>query len=151
MCLLRLTAWYTSDACCMMLNSSTQLSEIVASITAHIKAECFEDKSVFSQQGLRRLRSDCVGGLNDRRVWVQVLELIPNARGVLVTAGGDGCAYAMRAEGGKVITGPHVPVFSVNVQDTTGAGDAFTCGFLTYLLSRVRSISRDVHVCAQYQ
>jgi sugar/nucleoside kinase (ribokinase family) len=69
---------------------------------------------------------------------LQVLSKLPRARGVLVTAGGDGASYCMRTHG-KLENSGVVPVYDVDVQDTTGAGDAFTCGFLAYLLAEVRS------------
>jgi sugar/nucleoside kinase (ribokinase family) len=65
-----------------------------------------------------------------------VLEQLPKARGVLVTAGENGCSYCMRSNGRMENTG-YVSVYKVDVQDTTGAGDAFTCGFLAYLLAEV--------------
>lgn len=52
---------------------------------------------------------------------------LPQARGLLVTAGEGGCSYAF---------GPHtgsVPAFSVNAVDTTGAGDSFLAAFLHVL------------------
>lgn len=69
---------------------------------------------------------------------MQVADKLPNARGVLVTAGGDGMAYCFFDADGKKFSGG-VPVYDVNVQDTTGAGDAFTCGLMAYLLAEVRS------------
>jgi len=68
----------------------------------------------------------------------QVLEVLPGARGVLVTAGSSGSSYAFHSGGGgggggAPLTGV-VPVLSVEVQDTTGAGDGFLGGFLHYLL-----------------
>lgn len=68
-----------------------------------------------------------------------MLEKLPKARGVLVTAGGDGCSYCMWSHG-KLENSGVVPVYNVDVQDTTGAGDAFTCGFLAYLLAEVCSL-----------
>jgi sugar/nucleoside kinase (ribokinase family) len=71
------------------------------------------------------------------RLYVQVLKGLPGARGVLVTAGGEGTAYCFRGLEGKENDSGFVSVFSVDVQDTTGAGDAYTCGFLAYLLAEV--------------
>lgn len=68
---------------------------------------------------------------------MQIAECLPDAQGVLVTAGGSGAAYAFTDAAGTTFTG-HVPVYDVDVQDTTGAGDAFTCGFLSYILREVR-------------
>lgn len=67
---------------------------------------------------------------------LQVLDKLPNARAVLVTAGGAGAAFCIKAATGSKKSG-FVPVYDVKVQDTTGAGDAFTCGFLAYLLLKV--------------
>ncbi|KAJ9529388.1 hypothetical protein QJQ45_013743, partial [Haematococcus lacustris] len=62
-----------------------------------------------------------------------VADRFPSAAGVLVTAGGEGAAYCFKGPGGAVHTG-FVPVFQVEVMDTTGAGDAFTSGFVYKLL-----------------
>lgn len=67
---------------------------------------------------------------------LQVAASLPNTQGVLVTAGENGAAFAFKDAAGDVFTG-HVPVYDVAVQDTTGAGDAFTCGFLSFLLRQV--------------
>lgn len=56
-----------------------------------------------------------------------VVERYPQVQGVFVTAGEHGCRYWL---GG--ITGSE-PAFSVNVVDTTGAGDSFTAGLLHQL------------------
>jgi fructokinase len=61
-------------------------------------------------------------------VAVQVADRLPNAPAVLVTAGDEGAAYCCRSTKGEH-TG-FVPVFKVDVADTTGAGDAFTAGFV---------------------
>lgn len=71
---------------------------------------------------------------------------MPKARGVLVTGGGDGCAFAFRGPEGKVFSGS-VPVYEVQVQDTTGAGDAFTCGLMAFLLAEVRTYSFRAQIC----
>ncbi len=60
----------------------------------------------------------------------QVLERLPEAKGVLVTAGARGSAYCFRGAGGKLDLSGTVPVLRVSVQDTTGAGDAYLAGFL---------------------
>ncbi|MEO1591852.1 MAG: carbohydrate kinase [Cyanobacteria bacterium J06632_22] len=51
----------------------------------------------------------------------------PHLLGVLVTAGAAGCRYWLRGHGGTVSG------FRVDVEDTTGAGDAFVAGFLNQL------------------
>lgn len=63
-----------------------------------------------------------------------VLAACPNARGVLVSAGEKGSSYAWRGTAGKADASGIVPVFSVNVVDTTGAGDAYLAGFVHKLL-----------------
>lgn len=52
---------------------------------------------------------------------------IGSLEGVLVTAGEKGCSYCLGSQEGK-----H-PVFPVDVEDTTGAGDSFVAGFLHQL------------------
>ncbi len=47
--------------------------------------------------------------------------------GVLVTAGEKGCAYCLNRREGEV------PGFSIEVEDTTGAGDSFLAGFIHQL------------------
>jgi len=62
-----------------------------------------------------------------------VADKFPNATGVLITAGSEGAAYCFRTNTKAEHTGV-VPVFKVNIVETTGAGDAFTAGFLYRLL-----------------
>jgi sugar/nucleoside kinase (ribokinase family) len=50
----------------------------------------------------------------------QVLAKLPHLAGVLITAGGEGAAYCFAA--GKAQHSGRVPVFDVQVADTTGAG-----------------------------
>lgn len=62
-----------------------------------------------------------------------VSEAFPNALGILVTAGGEGAAYCFRSPSKGEHSG-YIPSFEVKVQETTGAGDAFTAGFIYKLL-----------------
>lgn len=64
----------------------------------------------------------------------RVMDALPGLRGVLVTGGAAGAGWCVRAADGALHFG-FVPVYKVDVQDTTGAGDAFTCGFLAYMLA----------------
>lgn len=59
-------------------------------------------------------------------------EFFPDSLAVLVTAGEKGAAYSMLS--GSVCKGKIEP-FNVPVVETTGAGDAFTAGFLHALMS----------------
>ena len=53
---------------------------------------------------------------------------LDGVEGVLVTDGGNGCAYCLSENQGKL------PAFSIDVGDTTGAGDSFSAGFIHQLL-----------------
>lgn len=55
---------------------------------------------------------------------------LPHLKGVLVTSGESGCHYAFRT-----VTG-YVPGFEVDVEETIGAGDAFTAGFVHQLMQQ---------------
>lgn len=52
---------------------------------------------------------------------------LESLEGVLVTAGEKGCRYCLSQKEGKV------PAFSIEVEDTTGAGDSFLAGFIHQL------------------
>ncbi|KAG2424047.1 hypothetical protein HXX76_014868 [Chlamydomonas incerta] len=62
-----------------------------------------------------------------------VAERFPNARGILITAGQEGASYSFRSPTKAEHSGV-VPAFDVGVTDTTGAGDAFTAGFIFKML-----------------
>jgi fructokinase len=65
----------------------------------------------------------------------RVLAAAPGApRGVLVSAGENGSAYAFRGADGAELAGA-VPVMDVEVVDTTGAGDAYLAGFIHSMLA----------------
>lgn len=58
-----------------------------------------------------------------------IATLLPPVQGIIITAGAEGCAYCFQS-----ICGTH-PGFAVEVQDTTGAGDAFVAGFIHQLIA----------------
>ncbi|WP_299410199.1 carbohydrate kinase [Acaryochloris sp. IP29b_bin.148] len=58
-----------------------------------------------------------------------LVKALPSAQGVIVTAGAKGCAYCFREMCGTR------PGFTVQVQDTTGAGDAFVAGLIHQLIT----------------
>jgi fructokinase len=58
-----------------------------------------------------------------------IADSIGNLKGVLVTAGEKGCGYFLGGHEG------YLTAFSVNAQDTTGAGDAFNAGIIYQLLN----------------
>lgn len=60
-----------------------------------------------------------------------------NLEGVLITAGEQGCTYCLSEQEGKV------PAFRVEVEDTTGAGDGFTAGFVHQCCQRGIAALRD--------
>ena len=64
---------------------------------------------------------------------LQISQELPQAKGILVTAGDRGCTYQIGQHYGTV------PAFAIQSIDTTGAGDGFVAGFLhQYLLQGER-------------
>jgi fructokinase len=63
--------------------------------------------------------------------------------GVLITRGAKGCAYYLNENEGIV------PGFSIEVEDTTGAGDGFTAGFLAQLCHHGLPALRDPAIARQ--
>lgn len=59
-----------------------------------------------------------------------IVHRIGTLEGVLVTAGEKGAAYCLGENEGKL------PVFKVDVEETTGAGDSFVAGFVHQLCQR---------------
>ncbi|MBH8561713.1 carbohydrate kinase [Nostoc sp. CENA67] len=57
-----------------------------------------------------------------------IAQFFSNLKGVLVTAGESGCSYYLGEYEGNL------PAFSVDVQNTTGAGDAFNAGIISQIL-----------------
>ncbi len=65
---------------------------------------------------------------------------LPHLKGVLVTAGAQGCHYWLMGNAG------HVAGFDVDVEETTGAGDAFTAGFVHQLMHKGVQCLQDAEV-----
>ncbi|MEW5317826.1 MAG: hypothetical protein WDW38_009093 [Sanguina aurantia] len=63
----------------------------------------------------------------------KILDRFPAAMGVMVTAGARGATYCVHAGPKSSVSGT-VESFKVDTVDTTGAGDAFTAGFIYKLL-----------------
>ena len=59
-----------------------------------------------------------------------IAQQLPHLSGVLITAGPAGCEYCFGDIAGTL------PGFVVDVEETTGAGDAFTAGFIHQLIKR---------------
>ena len=60
----------------------------------------------------------------------QLQAIYPQVKGFLMTAGDQGCWYRIQDHEG------HLPAFTVETVDTTGAGDSFLAGFLHQLGQR---------------
>jgi fructokinase len=76
-------------------------------------------------------QADLIKCSDDEAQWLfktdnplEIARRFETVKGVLVTAGAQGCSYSLGDSSG------HVPVFEVKVIDTTGAGDGFVAGFL---------------------
>lgn len=68
---------------------------------------------------------------------------VGDLEGVLVTAGEKGCAYCLGENEGKM------PAFTMEVEDTTGAGDSFLAGFLHQLCKNGLSALQDAETAHQ--
>ena len=68
---------------------------------------------------------------------------LPHLKGVLVTVGEQGCQYCFERIAGNV------PGVDVDVEEATGAGDAFTAGFVHQLLNKGTSCLYDEDMARQ--
>ena len=68
---------------------------------------------------------------------------LPHLKGVLVTAGEQGCRYWLMNNAGAL------PSFELDVEDSTGAGDAFTAGFIHQLLQKGEVCLREPDIARQ--
>lgn len=68
----------------------------------------------------------------------KILKMFPDCVGLLVTAGERGCAYAFAKHGGSM------PAFEIPIVDTTGAGDAFTAGFIHELIKATNTWQEEL-------
>jgi fructokinase len=78
---------------------------------------------LLSQAQMIKLSTEEAQWLFDTTDPATIRNAVPQA-GVLVTSGAQGCRYQIVQHSGTV------PAFTVDVVDTTGAGDAFTAGLL---------------------
>ncbi|MBO9998736.1 MAG: carbohydrate kinase [Cyanobacteria bacterium SID2] len=67
----------------------------------------------------------------------RVAKHLPQVRGILVTRGSQGCSYCFGNIAGDL------PAFSVEAQDTTGAGDGFSAGFVHQLCLQGLDVLND--------
>jgi fructokinase len=92
---------------------------------------------LLKQVHLLKLSAEEADWLFDTQDPVEIATQLPNLEGVLVTAGARGCRYWLAGHSGWV------PGFPVDVEDTTGAGDAFVAGFLHQLCLQGHSCLQD--------
>lgn len=69
-----------------------------------------------------------------------IAQQFPHLKGVLVMAEAQGCTYCFRQISG------HVPEFKVDVEEITGAGDAFTAGFIHRLMQKGPGCLKDANI-----
>ena len=100
------------------------------------KPKTADDYDLYSLLEIESKRHDDEATKSDTSMLsaLQVLQKASSAKGVLVTAGELGCSYAFRKLEGSDYHSGYLPVLSVTVEDTTGAGDAFLSGFLYAML-----------------
>lgn len=72
-----------------------------------------------------------------------IVHRLGTLEGAIVTAGDRGCAYCLGNSEGKM------PAFSVEVEDTTGAGDAFLAGFLHQVCQQGIHVLDDPKIARQ--
>ena len=122
--------------------TSRQAIEKALELAKHYQVEILVDinwRPVFWQdlEGSQPLikqvlnRVDLIKCSDEEALWLfetdnpqQITEQFPNVKGVLVTAGDKGCDYCLGDHRS------HIKPLSVNVVDTTGAGDSFVAGFV---------------------
>lgn len=88
-----------------------------------------EIRSLFNKVDFVKLAKEEAEWLFDTHDPEKIIYKIDRAEGILVTDGGNGCAYCLGNNEGQL------PAFPVDVIDTTGAGDGFTSGFIHQLLT----------------
>eukprot|EP01026_Neomeris_dumetosa_P009512 TRINITY_DN13247_c0_g1_i1.p2 TRINITY_DN13247_c0_g1~~TRINITY_DN13247_c0_g1_i1.p2 ORF type:complete len:266 (+),score=31.73 TRINITY_DN13247_c0_g1_i1:593-1390(+) len=86
----------------------------------------------------------------------RVAQFFPGVLGVLVTGGENGASFCFRDDTTGGFFQGYIPIFEVSVVDTTGAGDAFTGGFIAYALrvggidALVRSGRTSLHAAVKF-
>jgi fructokinase len=95
-------------------------------------------RELFKQVDFLKLSKEEAEWLFDTSDAGAITYRLDSVEGVLVTDGGNGCAYCLGENEGKL------PAFSVPVVDTTGAGDSFVAGFIHQILAHgVQSLSNE--------
>lgn len=84
-------------------------------------------RALLPQVQFLKLSAEEADWLFETRDVAAIATQLPYLKGVLITDGDRGCTYSLNGYTG------HVPAFAVDVEDTTGAGDAFVAGFLHQL------------------